>query len=649
MPYRKKALIAGIAACFAVSGGAYAQDTAPVPATTPAANDSGTSADQAKQLQGVTVTGIRASLKKSLDRKRDNDAVTEVVTAEDIGKLPATNTAEALAQVPGVTLDRQFSATQRVSIDGADPSLNLTYLDGHPVAQAIWLYEDSPNRGFNFSLLPPEILGSVEIYKTPEAHLIEGSLGGTILMHTLQPLDLPANTLRGSIGYNYNDLAGDGRPNASLFYSWKDPAKTFGVDISAQHYGQVNDRQGREVFGYTPLKNVAASSNYVASQIASGALRPTDLMPQEVNSAYFHQTESRDSLTSNIQFKPASNIELGTGLMWMQDHLNSLNQSMYAFMLQNANYESGIDSLTENNGIITAGHTSGTCNPNNPATKGCTATASTILDNQARGSLITTQGIDLHGTYRGEGWKLYSQVGMSNSHNVITQAFIEPAYTGGYSWDLNRGFNFDNSAAAQNASNWQAQGGFFGNYAQEPYSARDLFGQVDFTKDFDGFINQLMVGARYAIHHEGQELDVFTGVSGTNSAGGAASLADVGAGPLTDLSGLNNLNYLPGAVNHVQPGSREAVYNWVLGTPGLFKNFYYPFYYQNTFLVSQATEAAYAQLNFAHDKLRGNFGVRVVRTDTGSSSYVLGDANPNVPNAGPYVTWTRSISIRCRR
>jgi iron complex outermembrane recepter protein len=657
MPYRRRALSIGISVFLsAVAAGAYAQDAtsqaaaSAAPAASPAAVTVAQATpapaapptpapitDQSQQLETVTVTGIRYSLKKSLERKRDSDDVTEVITAEDIGKLPATNTAEALAQIPGITIDRQFSATQRVSIDGADPSLNLSFLDGHPVSQAIWLYEDSPNRGFNFSLLPPEILGSVEIYKTPEARLIEGSLGGTIIMHTVQPLDIPANTLQGSVGYNYNDLAGNGRPNASVFYSWKDPSKRIGFDVSLQHYEQLNDRQGREVFGYTPLSAVAANSTYVKNAIAAGTLKGTDLMPQEVNAAYFTQTEKRDSITSNIQFKPLSNLELGTGLLWMQDHLDSLNQSMYAFMLQNANYESGIDNLVEGtNGVIVGGHTSGTCNPN--ATS-CTATASVILDNQARGALITTQGFDLHGTYHGDSWKLYSQVGLSNSHNVITQAFIEPAYTGGYTWDLGRGFNFDDPSGASNPANWQAQGGFFGNYASEPYSARDMFGQVDFTKDFDGIFNQLLVGFRYAIHHEGQILDVYTGAKGTGDGpGGVATLADVGAGPLTNLSGLDSMNFLSGSVNHVQPGSREAVYNWVLSTPGLFNNFYYPFFYENTFLVSQATEAGYAQLNFSQDKLRGNVGVRVVRTDTNSSSYQLGDASPSIPNAGPYVT-----------
>lgn len=660
MPYRRRALSIGIAAILSVvAAGASAQDSAqqPAPPATPA--PSSAPSDQT-QLQGVTVTGIRASLQKSLQRKRDNDAVTEVITAEDIGKLPATNTAEALSQMAGVTIDHSLAATQRVSIDGTDPSLNLSFLDGHPVSQAIWLYGDSPNRGFNFSLLPPEILGAIEIYKTPEARLIEGSLGGTILMHTVQPLDVPANTLSGSVGYNYNDLAGNGKPNASVFYSWKDPSRRFGIDISAQHYEQVTNREGEEIFGYTPLSQVAKGSTYVQQQIAAGTLKGTDLMPNEINAAYFQQTEKRDSLTSNIQFKPLHNLELGAGLMWMQDHLDNFNQSMYAFMLQNANYESGIDSLTEGgNGVIVGGHTTGTCNPNtgkgctvagnsNPLTpttpcdpttgKNCVATASTILDNNARTSLITTQGFDLHGTYKGEGWKLYSQVGLSNSHNTLTQAFIEPAYTESYTWSINQGFNFDTPSDAQNPANWQSQGGFFGNYASVPYSARDLFGQVDFTKDFDGFFNQLLLGFRYAIHHEGQVYNVYIGVNGTDSAGNAASLADVGAGPLTNLSGLDQMNFFPGSINHVQPGSPQAVYNWVLSTPGLYNNYYYPFFYQNTFQVSQASEAGYAQLNFSQDKLRGNIGVRVVNTDTNSSSYRLGGADPSVANAGPYVT-----------
>ena len=99
-----------------------------------------------------------------------------------------------MTQVPGVAIDRRFGQGERVSIDGTDPSLNLTFLDGHPVAQSIWLFGEQPNRGFDQTQIASEIIGRIEIYKSPEARLPEGSLGGTVLMHTRRPLDLEANT-----------------------------------------------------------------------------------------------------------------------------------------------------------------------------------------------------------------------------------------------------------------------------------------------------------------------------------------------------------------------------------------------------------------------------------------------------------------------
>ncbi len=158
MNYRKTLLAASIITSLCVSATAFAQDTTqgtPAPAAQTQSTTTTTTTTQTVQqtneanaknatnLVGITVTGIRASLQASLDTKRNADAIVDAITATDIGKFPATNAAEALEQIPGVTLDRSIPATQRVSIDGMDPSLNLSYLDGHPVAQAQWLSPDS--------------------------------------------------------------------------------------------------------------------------------------------------------------------------------------------------------------------------------------------------------------------------------------------------------------------------------------------------------------------------------------------------------------------------------------------------------------------------------------------------------------------------
>ncbi|MET0616583.1 MAG: TonB-dependent receptor plug domain-containing protein, partial [Luteibacter sp.] len=134
MSHRRNLLTASIiAGLCCVTSIAAAQDATPAPAKPQTAQQKAEAA-KAQQLEGITVTGIRASLEKSLDTKRNADAIVEAVTAEDIGKFPNTNVAEAMTQIPGVTIDRQFGQGDRVSIDGTDPSLNLTFLNGQPIS-----------------------------------------------------------------------------------------------------------------------------------------------------------------------------------------------------------------------------------------------------------------------------------------------------------------------------------------------------------------------------------------------------------------------------------------------------------------------------------------------------------------------------------
>ena len=641
MKHRKNILTASILASLFLAAAAQAQDAAKqMPDADAAAggqvllaqndaNDSNkTKSKEAEELGTIVVSGIRESLKASLDKKRDADAIIDAITAEDIGKFPATNVAEAMAQLPGVTLDRAFSATQKVSIDGLDPSLNLSYLDGHPVAQAVWRYGDNPDRGFNYSLLPPEILGGLEIYKSPEARLPEGSLGGTIIMHTRLPLDLPSNTLDGSVGWNYNEMEGKGKPNISGFYSWKTDDKTFGFDVSAQHYEQVTSRQGEEIFGYTPVANLAANNPLVAAQVASGSIKSTDVMPNEINIAYFQQTEKRDSVTSNIQFKPNENFETTLSLMWMRDDLSNWNQSMYAFPVWLTSTVAGIDQLTSNgHGLITGGHS---CDPSTQSS--CAGAAGTVFDNQVRHSVVSTRGADWRASWHQDNWKLSGQVGVSTSRDPSTQAFIEPVYFGGYTWDINKGFKFDDTAAATNPANW-AGAGWMGNYGEWPDRARDNYAQADFSMDLNGFFNQLLLGARWADHHEGQNLLVWSG--GVR----VGSLTQVGAGGLTDLSAFD---FWPGAANHVQPSSGGAVTSWVTGSPN-YQNpqfLYAPYVYQGTYNIDQSSDAGYAQLNFGDDKLRGNFGLRFVHSMLDSTGYVVSADQLNTlpPPAGSYQT-----------
>src|SRR6201995_5563091 len=137
-------------------------------------------------VQTVEVKGIRASYASSLSNKKGADAVVEVVTAEDIGKLPAKNVADTVQRLPGVNIssnsggDGAFADANRVSIRGTAPSLTQTLINGHSVGSADWFIANqgvnggASGRSVSYDLLPAEIVGKVTVYKTAQAELTRG-------------------------------------------------------------------------------------------------------------------------------------------------------------------------------------------------------------------------------------------------------------------------------------------------------------------------------------------------------------------------------------------------------------------------------------------------------------------------------------------
>jgi iron complex outermembrane receptor protein len=156
-----------VSLALAVSGGgAFAQD------------------DTGRDIEEIVVTGkFRASLIDSIQTKRHSKAIVEAISAEDIGKLPDSSIAEAIARLPGLAGQRLDGRTSSISIRGLGEDFSAATLNGREQVSI------SDNRGIEFDLYPSEIMSGVTIYKTPEASLMTQGIGGTINLHTIRPLD----------------------------------------------------------------------------------------------------------------------------------------------------------------------------------------------------------------------------------------------------------------------------------------------------------------------------------------------------------------------------------------------------------------------------------------------------------------------------
>lgn len=151
---------------MASGGGAFAQDQQ----------------TDTENMEEVLVTGIRASLQQSIAAKKNDSSIVEVVSAEDIGKLPDNSIAESIARLPGIAAQRTNGRAQTLSIRGLGPDFTVTTFNGREQATT------NDNRTVEFDQYPSELVTQVKVYKTPDAGMAYQGIAGTTDISTVQPL-----------------------------------------------------------------------------------------------------------------------------------------------------------------------------------------------------------------------------------------------------------------------------------------------------------------------------------------------------------------------------------------------------------------------------------------------------------------------------
>ncbi len=597
MNTRKTLLSAAIVSCIAFS--AHAQQAAPT----------------ATDLDTVTVTGIRGSMEKSLDTKREANARVEVVTAEDVGKLPAHNVADTLQRLPGVNISSSsadeggFDEADRVSLRGTSPSLTQTLINGHTVGSADWFVLSQGNnvgRSVSYSLLPSELVSSVEVNKSSQAKLQDGGTTGTVNIITRKPLEFSKQfTAEGSIGMVRSDQAKSNDPQYSALFNYKNEENTFGVMVQGFSQKRELRREAQEIPG--GFFKIGADDPV--------ALTNPDLIgvnvPGLLGSTLFEQTRERKGGLVSLQFKPTDTLTLGLNGFSSELKANNYNRNFMMFGNSFAKSQAPNPGYVVKDGVLT-----------NATYAGVPGTNYAVYDMIYRESKAKSSYVTFDADWQiSDSLTAKFQAGSTKGTGETPRQYIAEvtlAGGGGASWATHgSGSPIDWNVGGDLSPNGVTSFGTWGNQ-QVTAEDKEKWATLDFNQYFNdgGVLSSIDFGLRFADHKREALSPEGTTPGDIWSALKNGATSNYPSGFAGDIGGT-----FPRNIWYFTPGAlKDAVTNnstWLAGNDGPTGRHNYGAEWQ----VKEKNFAGYVQANFRGDWWSGNLGLRYVNIKQDIDTY----------------------------
>jgi len=548
----------------------------------------------------VVVTGTRKSLEDAINIKRKLDIVSDTVSAEAVGQFPDRNLAESLQRITGVQITRQSpdgvtaNEGQHVSVRGLPADFNYVGLNGESVASASNnLIAYTSARNFDFSVLAPDFISSLEVYKSPRADFTEGGVAATINVKTVLPFDVGKQVFKASIEGQSNSRATAVQPKLSAIYSnvFADGqvGLTFGLAWNKRQY----DSSSTTDFQFNP--QTVSGKNYLVLD-SNFILNTQDIF--DTKTAY-----------GALQYRPTSNLTFSM----IAVHTNTVDHAQFSSFGVRPSFSPTYSSLVADaNNVLT------TQVGDNSYFQAATYTHrdANKLDNLTLKSDWSVGNVVINGAID------YSKSVSRTNYFIISGAEsgafgLGPAYSGGYRiipGDPIATFVLDPTLNTSSPNNF-----FIGIVGGEALRREDEVksAKVDVTYDLPGgIIDQIKVGARYA-DERSSNADVFKYdlTQANKSVAPYVTASPISAPTLSGYHGaaqvplqypyFNTQTYL----NALYGGSYDTWFN--APTTQQITN---P---ANNYTVAEKSLGLYAMARYAFDlhfPVHGNFGVRFVRT-----------------------------------
>ncbi len=584
--------VMAISVATLLSAQAYAQDatTTAAPAQDPTT----------QQLDTVQVTGTRSSVTKAQLVKQNAEQIVDSIVAEDIGKLPDNNVAEALQRISGIQITRNYGEGSSIAIRGLTQV--RTELNGRDIFTA------NDGRGLSFEDVSAELLGGVNVYKNPSADMIEGGLGGTVDLRTRLPFDYDGRKIAGSVQYNHYDLADDGKPAFSGLFSdrWQTGIGEIGLLVN---YSQQKSPFRQDTISIEPWYTQTDLPGYEGQEVSvpHGAGINTTVGERERKTGAFA-----------MQWRPNDSVEVYTQVLRSEYDFSWHDYSFFA--LTGTNNMQGLPGIQVNgrNEFVNGSFQNVPTESNTSLTERHSVTT----DYSLGGKWTVNEKLTLSTDFQ------YVDATTTGTRYILsTGQSTSPQFNVDFRGDLPRLSVTDSSGAEgylADVNNYDGWRYHLDN--KDDNKGTEFAWRADMDLAFDSdFVRSFKAGVRYTDRDAETKGNIYRFMCINNCAGAPFSqFPSVGVvtNPITDFFRGEGHAFGP---TLTASDAAVANYQQTLATFGASPLEFSP---NNINAQTEKTYAAYGVLRFGVDSdsipFDGNIGVRVVRTEVGSTGVRTG-------------------------
>ena len=561
------------------------------------ANATTTNVDDEENV--IVVSGIRAAIDNSVAQKRENTSIVEVVSAEDIGKLPDQSIAESLSRLPGLATQRLDGRANVVSIRGLAPDFTTTLLNGREQVSA------NNNRGVELDQYPSELLNGAVVYKTPDAMLIGQAIGGTIDMQTVRPLEFGRRAIAAGARFEINDLGklnpdiSDKGYRANISYIDQNEAGTLGWAIGYARMQSPMQEERWNAWGYPNVDDDTLVIGGAKPYVKSNKL-------------------TRDGVMGVVEWEPNNRFHATLDGYWskFQDEQRLRGIELPLFWSA-AQLQPG---YSEENGLITEGRYNGVeaVMRNDVVNRDSEIFAGGLNTEFSASDTLT---LELDVSYSElekteENLEIYLGTGRGGGVGIVDSlGFTLPADGGVITFDPTIDYADPGLFQITDPQGWNSCGGAIPNcqdgFVNRPRIKDRLQAiRLQAIKTLDGPVDNIVIGANYSERRKElvTEAAVLNHVNYPND---TAVPSDYLYDPVSlDFIGI------PGMVAF-DSGRYYADGNYTLVDARSFD----PARWTNSFVVEEKVLTGFVQANLDSGPVRGNAGLQVVHTDQTADGY----------------------------